>query len=30
MGIDSSEAEFTEEDREREEVEQVVDPWEVR
>lgn len=32
MGMDSSEAELTEreEDREREEVEQVVEPWEVR
>lgn len=28
LGMDSSEAEV--EDREREEVEQVVDPWEVR
>lgn len=32
LGMDSSEAELTEveEDREREEVEQVVEPWEVR
>ena len=32
MGMDSSEADVreVEEDREREEVEQVVEPWEVR
>ena len=32
MGMDSSEAEVreVEEDRDREEVEQVVEPWEVR